>query len=104
MSSSLSRSLLPRVASGASAATILLAAATALAATDAVVMDPSVGAQSIGFTSASSPTMTALPIVFTPPTRDAYTKAAPLQLPCDVDFLSVGVSWKNVSSQPLYVE
>ncbi len=36
--------------------------------------------------------------------RTAYTKAAPLALPCDVDFLAGGLAWKNVSSQPVYAE
>lgn len=89
---------------GASASTILLAAAAAFAASDAVLMDPSIGAQSVSFRSASNPALTTLPVVFTPPTRDAFTKAQPLELPCDVDFLSVGVSFKNISAQPLYIE
>lgn len=82
-----------------------LAASIAVAAPlDAVQMDPSVGAQTISYSSAGSPAMTSVPVVFTPPTRDAYTKDKPLELPCDVTFLSVGLSFKNVSAQPLYIE
>ena len=81
-----------------------LAAGTAQAAPDGVLMDPSIGAQSITYWSASDPTPHSLPIVYTPPTRDAFTKTAPLALPCDVSFLAVGLSWKNVSAQPLYIE
>lgn len=85
--------------------TALLTASTAFAApADAVLMDPSVGAQTIAYSSAAKPGLTSLPVVFTPPTRDAYTKALPLELPCDVDSLAVGVSFKNVSAQPLYIE
>jgi hypothetical protein len=96
----------PRAAIGAAAlAGGLLAAASAYAAaTDAVLMDPSIGTQNISFSSASNPALTTLPVVFTPNTRDAYTKSQPLALPCDVDFLAVGVSFKNISAQPLYIE
>lgn len=71
---------------------------------DAVQMDPSIAPQWINYTSASNSTLVSLQVVFTPPTRDAFTKAAPLQLPCDVDFLAIGVAYKNVSAQPLYIE
>lgn len=83
---------------------VLAAASTAHAATDGVLVDPSIGGQSITWWSASDPTPHTLPIVYTPPTRDAFTKAAPLALPCDVSFLAVGISWKNVSAQPLFIE
>lgn len=36
--------------------------------------------------------------------RAAFSQAAPLELPCDVDFLAGGLSWRNISSQPVYVE
>jgi hypothetical protein len=36
--------------------------------------------------------------------RTAFSKAAPLTLPCDVDFLAGGISWKNVSGAHVYVE
>ncbi|HVV84437.1 MAG TPA: hypothetical protein VHE35_15320 [Kofleriaceae bacterium] len=90
-----------------------LLAATSLAAAggtahaapvDGVVIDPSIGPQGLVYHSASSPNNNVnVPIVFTPPTRDAFTKAQPLMLPCDVSFLAIGPTWKNVSSQPLYV-
>lgn len=81
-------------------------------ASDAVLMDPSVGSLSMQWTSASNPTLTSIPVVFTPvacgagmcATRDVGTKTQPVQIPCDTDFLAVGVAWKNVSSQPLYIE
>lgn len=101
-------SLCHRLRSAARSATALAAllpASAALAApVDAVLMDPSVGAQTITFSSAAKAGQTSHPVVFTPPTRDAYTKALPLELPCDVDSLAVGVSFKNISAQPLYVE
>lgn len=79
---------------------------------DAVVMDPSIGRTSITYSSLSNPVQTSFPVVFTPipcawgtcTTRDAFTKDQPLALPCDVDFLSVGVAFKNVSAQSLYME
>lgn len=84
---------------------LLLAATSALSTpVDAVIMDPAIGSQTFSFRSPSQPALITLPVVFTVPTRDAYTKAQPLQLPCDVDFLSVGVSFKNISAQPLYIE
>lgn len=86
------------------ASAVFAAPGATTAGFDAVRMDPTVGAQTISFRSPSSPDLTSLPIVFTPPTRDAYTKAQPLQLPCDVDFLAVGVAFKNISYQPLYLE
>ena len=93
------------LSSCAAVAAVLLSAATAHAApVDGVVMDPSIGPQAITYHSLSNSTNTTLPVVFTPPTRDAFTKAAPLMLPCDVSFLAVGVSWKNVSPQSLFVE
>lgn len=99
------RRRLRATAGSAATLTALLTASTAFAApADAVLMDPSVGAQTIAYSSAAKPGLTSLPVVFTPPTRDAYTKALPLELPCDVDSLAVGVSFKNVSAQPLYIE
>lgn len=99
----------PRLSSRTSAAVVaatLLTAGTARAApVDGVVMDPAIGPQAITYHSLSNPSDTTLPVVFTPPTRDAFTKAAPLMLPCDVSFLAVGVSWKNVTAnQSLFVE
>lgn len=94
-----------RTSLAAALAGVLLAAGGAYAApVDAVLMDPSIGAQNVTFKSASSSTATTLPVVFTANTRDAYTKAQPLSLPCDVDFLAVGVSFKNISAQPLHIE
>lgn len=87
----------------ATSALVALPGASA-AGQDAVLMDPSIGSQAITFSSKSDGVFVTLPIEFTPPTRDAFTKADPLELPCDLDFLSVGVTFKNISSQPLYVE
>lgn len=86
---------------------VLLSVGAALAAplVDGVIADPSIGSQAITFHGASDPTDVTVPVVFTPLTRDAFTKAAPLMLPCDVSFLAVGMSWKNITaSQPLYIE
>lgn len=95
------------VASCAATAALVLAVGPALAAplVDGVIADPSIGSQAITYHATSNPTDVTLPVVFTPPTRDAFTKAAPLMLPCDVSFLAVGMSWKNITaSQPLYIE
>jgi hypothetical protein len=71
---------------------------------DAVQMDPSIAPQWITYSSASNPSLVTLNVTFTANTRDAYSKTAPLQLPCDVDWLAIGVAYKNVSAQPLYIE
>lgn len=36
--------------------------------------------------------------------RAAFSQADPLELPCDVTFLAGGLSWRNISAQPVYVE
>lgn len=36
--------------------------------------------------------------------RRAFTPEAPLLLPCDLDWLSAGLSWRNVSPHPIYPE
>lgn len=103
MTTSLPRPLRAALLCTLAASAALASPGASTAGFDAVRMDPTVGAQAIGFASPTSPYQS-LPIVFTPPTRDAYTKAQPLQLPCDVDFLAVGVAFKNISAQPLYIE
>lgn len=74
---------------------------------DVLAIDLATMSQSIAFNWASNPspaTQTQVALSFSPTTRTAYTQAAPLQLPCDVNQLSVGMSFRNISGQALYPE
>ena len=73
---------------------------------DRLLIDPQTMPQAISYNWASNPSSapTQFNLTFSPTTRSAYTQAAPLDLPCDVNWLATGMSFRNVGSQGLYVE
>lgn len=75
--------------------------------TDALAIDLATHQQGIAWNWASNPSpgnYSYQNLTFNPSTRTAYTQAAPLSLPCDVNQLSIGMAFRNVGAQPLYGE
>ena len=74
---------------------------------DVLAIDLPAATQDIAFNWASNPspsTPTQFHLTFSPTTRSAYTQAAPLNLPCDVNQLAVGMFFHNVGSTAIYPE
>jgi hypothetical protein len=68
------------------------------------LFDPAAG-QSLSYSSPTVPLTTVNLKPHIPSNlRAAFSKTSPLELPCDVDFLAGGLSWRNISDQPVYVE
>lgn len=109
LSRSFSRSRAVRV--GAVALTLTLAAASAARRAhaltgDVLALDPITMNQALTYNWDSNPNSTVVqaPLNFSPTTRTAYTQASPLNLPCDVNWLATGMSFRNVSTAGLYAE
>lgn len=73
---------------------------------DTLATDLAVMPQFLDYNWASNPAAAGphIALPFTLNRRMAYSQEAPLQLPCDVDALSVGMSFRNVGADPVYVE
>ncbi|MFO0604031.1 MAG: hypothetical protein U0324_12695 [Polyangiales bacterium] len=73
---------------------------------DVVVVDPFDGHQQLSYNWASNPSgePVLLNPTFSTTTRSAYTQAAPLDLPCDLNWLAAGVTFRSVHDAPLYGE
>lgn len=73
---------------------------------DPLLVDPFTTVQQLSYNWASNPagTATNLNLTFSPQTRSAYTQAAPLDLPCDLNWLATGVNFRNTHDAALHVE